>query len=230
MACGSGCCGPSAAAAAEETSAESAPVIQAPRQEDEDSCGGDVSSVVDRDPDQPRFAGLARDELAEMDDKSRLIVSTPGQGARCDKLTVGPQDGAGCEVRNVGLEHDTEPSCSKGCCSAPEPPRSDDTGVPSCCEGKAAPCCDQSCLDRLALRECEIPQPALSESHGKLAGGLPRSMRNANLRQFAKVQPVPNRSLAAAEARTAGHAPTTPAKYARCTRRNSKLSAASAAP
>ena len=25
---------------------------------------------------------------------------------------------------------------------------------PSCCEGKLSPCCDSSCIDRLALREC----------------------------------------------------------------------------
>ena len=25
---------------------------------------------------------------------------------------------------------------------------------PSCCEGKPSPCCDSSCIDRLALREC----------------------------------------------------------------------------
>jgi hypothetical protein len=30
-----------------------------------------------------------------------------------------------------------------------------DMPAPSCCEGKASPCCDKSCLDRLALRECE---------------------------------------------------------------------------
>ncbi|KAF7542252.1 hypothetical protein G7Z17_g11738 [Cylindrodendrum hubeiense] len=33
---------------------------------------------------------------------------------------------------------------------------SDDTVVPDCCRGKQAPCCDVSCLDRLALRECSI--------------------------------------------------------------------------
>ncbi|KAK8121449.1 P-type cation-transporting ATPase [Apiospora kogelbergensis] len=40
-----------------------------------------------------------------------------------------------------------------GCCSAPKPAHHDDTPAPPCCEGKAAPCCDQSCLDRIAQRE-----------------------------------------------------------------------------
>ncbi|KAJ4482591.1 E1-E2 ATPase-domain-containing protein [Lentinula aciculospora] len=29
------------------------------------------------------------------------------------------------------------------------------TKGPPCCEGKPSPCCDESCLDRIALRECE---------------------------------------------------------------------------
>ncbi|KAL4778181.1 E1-E2 ATPase-domain-containing protein [Aspergillus varians] len=40
------------------------------------------------------------------------------------------------------------------CCSSPEPPAKQDTDKPSCCNGKPSPCCDTSCLDRIALREC----------------------------------------------------------------------------
>ena len=29
-----------------------------------------------------------------------------------------------------------------------------DLKQPSCCEGKVSPCCDSSCIDRIALREC----------------------------------------------------------------------------
>lgn len=32
----------------------------------------------------------------------------------------------------------------------------DDTDAPDCCRGKLGPCCDTSCLDRLAMRECEM--------------------------------------------------------------------------
>ncbi|KAK4249849.1 E1-E2 ATPase-domain-containing protein [Corynascus novoguineensis] len=49
--------------------------------------------------------------------------------------------------------------CQSGCCSAPKPPPPEDTPVPGCCEAKSAPCCDESCLDRLALRECEKSGP-----------------------------------------------------------------------
>lgn len=30
------------------------------------------------------------------------------------------------------------------------------TNKPDCCRGKVGPCCDMSCLDRLAMRECEV--------------------------------------------------------------------------
>lgn len=44
------------------------------------------------------------------------------------------------------------------CCSAlrqPSPTPREDTNPPECCRGKQFPCCDDSCLDRLALRECD---------------------------------------------------------------------------
>ncbi|KAH6619562.1 E1-E2 ATPase-domain-containing protein [Chaetomium sp. MPI-SDFR-AT-0129] len=59
------------------------------------------------------------------------------------------------------------PGCKKGCCSAPKPAR------PSCCEAKAAPCCDRSCLDRIALRECENHKLGLT-SHSSPASNCAR--------------------------------------------------------
>ncbi|KAE8149773.1 E1-E2 ATPase-domain-containing protein [Aspergillus avenaceus] len=45
-------------------------------------------------------------------------------------------------------------SCLDSC--NPQPLYTMNTDEPSCCRGKARPCCDTSCLDRLALRECEM--------------------------------------------------------------------------
>lgn len=58
--------------------------------------------------------------------------------------------------------------CNKGCCSDPSPPKVEDPENPSCCEGKASPCCDVSCIDRIALRECDVS-----------SGTSPRSIRVA---------------------------------------------------
>ncbi|KAF4830350.1 P-type cation-transporting ATPase [Colletotrichum tropicale] len=46
-----------------------------------------------------------------------------------------------------------EENCKKGCCSSPVP-KPQEEKVPSYCEGKTSPCCDSTCIDRLALREC----------------------------------------------------------------------------
>jgi hypothetical protein len=41
------------------------------------------------------------------------------------------------------------------CCSSkPTNVESQDLDPPSCCEGKESPCCNYSCIDRLALRAC----------------------------------------------------------------------------
>jgi Cu2+-exporting ATPase len=55
--------------------------------------------------------------------------------------------------------------CKKSCCAEPNPPQVEDPNNPSCCKGKASPCCDVSCLDRLALRECENRNEAAQPDH-----------------------------------------------------------------
>ncbi|KAJ5993332.1 hypothetical protein N7451_009056 [Penicillium sp. IBT 35674x] len=44
-----------------------------------------------------------------------------------------------------------------------------DTDAPDCCRGKASPCCDTSCLDRLAMRECEMSAAAPPVPNGQPA-------------------------------------------------------------
>ncbi|KJZ77773.1 hypothetical protein HIM_02950 [Hirsutella minnesotensis 3608] len=49
-------------------------------------------------------------------------------------------------------------ACAKGCCGTSSHGSTDraDDDAPDCCRGKAWPCCDDSCLERLALRECRL--------------------------------------------------------------------------
>lgn len=42
-----------------------------------------------------------------------------------------------------------------------------DTDAPDCCRGKIRPCCDTSCLDRLAMRECEMSAAAIPGPNGQ---------------------------------------------------------------
>ncbi|ETS86331.1 hypothetical protein PFICI_00159 [Pestalotiopsis fici W106-1] len=47
----------------------------------------------------------------------------------------------------------SEGDCTDGCCV--ESARADkEPKQPACCDGKTSPCCDTSCLDRIAAREC----------------------------------------------------------------------------
>lgn len=55
-------------------------------------------------------------------------------------------------------------SCKDACCDDTKP-ELEDPKNPSCCKGKSSPCCDASCLDRLAAREC-IGQPLDPSSDG----------------------------------------------------------------
>lgn len=51
--------------------------------------------------------------------------------------------------------------CSSGKCEDTETVSNPDT--PDCCRGKQSPCCNESCLDRLAMRECGKDAHAKSE-------------------------------------------------------------------
>lgn len=130
MACGSGCCGEpvSVSDSPEQSSSNLAPDTL--MQGDRGSCCNDADLATDKNSDQLDIIGATPDELTEEED---------------------------CCAPKPATRPTPDSDCKKGCCSAPKLPLSDGTQKPvsSCCEGKAAPCCDQSCLDRLALRECE---------------------------------------------------------------------------
>ncbi|KAK2043848.1 copper-translocating P-type ATPase [Colletotrichum somersetense] len=73
----------------------------------------------------------------EKRDKGDLIIESDLDNDRCDP-NLEPVD-----------------SCKKDCClSSPPHMKSAGHKTPSCCEGKTFPCCDSTCIDRLALREC----------------------------------------------------------------------------
>jgi Cu2+-exporting ATPase len=66
----------------------------------------------------------------------------------------------GCQAKESGS---ISPCASSGpvpkkCCDSVPLSRADSATnkpkVADCCRGKASPCCDETCLDRLALREC----------------------------------------------------------------------------
>ncbi|KAJ5362023.1 hypothetical protein N7541_002867 [Penicillium brevicompactum] len=55
--------------------------------------------------------------------------------------------------------------CSAGSCKDTAP--KDQADAPDCCRDKVGPCCDASCIDRLAMRECSINSAASSSDPGR---------------------------------------------------------------
>ncbi|KAK3295118.1 E1-E2 ATPase-domain-containing protein [Chaetomium fimeti] len=191
MACGSGCCGQPVPAPSHQADSDPVPTLT-PMQDDRDSCCDDVNLGTDKNPEQLGAVSAARDESTEEEDCCAPEPSLPDSDCNkgcCSTQAPPRSDGTAvpscCEVKSTRDEPTKEggccapkpteeddccapkptppdADCKKGCCSAPAPARSDDTAASGCCEGKAAPCCDQSCLDRLALRECEKYTPSLT--------------------------------------------------------------------
>jgi Cu2+-exporting ATPase len=61
---------------------------------------------------------------------------------------------------NCCSANSTDDDCKNRCCSAPDPSQVEDPNNPSCCKDRPSPCCDVSCLDRLALRACDSEKQA----------------------------------------------------------------------
>ena len=89
----------------------------------------------------------------------------PTQSTSTPQLVLGDADSC-CNIQ-VQPAHSSVDDCQDACCDdqARDVPPNDSHGscnaapigsvdVPSCCEGRPFPCCDSSCIDRLALREC----------------------------------------------------------------------------
>ncbi|KAH8171381.1 e1-E2 ATPase domain-containing protein [Sarocladium implicatum] len=86
-------------------------------------------------------------------------AASVGETSNCKDSCCGGGDGddGPCTIKVPGeAEPDLEEldaCCSSGECIDEDARHQDDT--PDCCRGKSNPCCDMSCLDRLAMRECE---------------------------------------------------------------------------
>jgi Cu2+-exporting ATPase len=78
-----------------------------------------------------------------------------GSGNYCNASVA---DTEASDATNSG-QGDTNQDPQAGCCFSGEHSSvkvTSDIDVPHCCRGKTSPCCDTSCLERLALRECAI--------------------------------------------------------------------------
>ncbi|ROW00724.1 hypothetical protein VSDG_03321 [Cytospora chrysosperma] len=146
MACGSGCCAPAQTQAG--ASSNTAPVVEEPAALTKGCCGssndGDNGEGEDEDEHEPS-GDTCRDNCCADTEK---LKTEPVAAASEDSCKD-----ACCSENKPAVDA----CCSEketACCSEKKP-AVEDPNNPSCCEGKPSPCCDVSCLDRLAARECK---------------------------------------------------------------------------
>jgi hypothetical protein len=86
------------------------------------------------------------------------------QDACCNGPTKKTKGSVGSGAKDIKIDDNcccvNDHDCRSGCCSVPEPSQVEDPNDPSCCKGSPLPCCDVSCLDRLALRACDSARQA----------------------------------------------------------------------
>jgi Cu2+-exporting ATPase len=90
-----------------------------------------------------------------------------------DSCCDGDIDAEPQATKDPGEEEPTQEKpgdcCSSGKCAGDK--AKDDSDAPDCCRGKPGPCCDTSCLNRLAMRECEMsiadPSGEISQAKSK---------------------------------------------------------------
>ncbi|KAI9037831.1 cation-transporting P-type ATPase PCA1 [Aspergillus affinis] len=99
-------------------------------------------------------------------DVTPIVTST----AETNSCTFCPPDTT-TPAHREPIQEKSDSSCSPGKCS--DNKTENDTDAPDCCRGKVGPCCDMSCLDRLAMRECEIGAAAPPGPNGQqtICGG-----------------------------------------------------------
>ncbi|KAI8723263.1 HMA domain-containing protein [Fusarium sp. LHS14.1] len=91
--------------------------------------------------------------------------NTSCQDSCCD-------DGESETSQGNAVPQEADDCCTSGSCADEKP--KDDSDAPDCCRGKISPCCDASCLDRIAMRECKMSAANLT-GHSKDATGCTSS-------------------------------------------------------
>ncbi|KAK3897723.1 E1-E2 ATPase-domain-containing protein [Staphylotrichum tortipilum] len=95
--------------------------------------------------------------------------SGAGAGTDLAEPSIQEPDTADPTPTNSAISTSTpEPvaACKDSCCGPPSQSDNEKAQPPPCCEGKPSPCCDVSCLDRLALRACGDGKQGLKIEHG----------------------------------------------------------------
>lgn len=155
MACGSGCCEPPQNGEQAASPPNTARPTTANEVNDADSCGASDS----------KSDGGCKDSCCGDGDASGAVEEPIPAPAGCQSGCCGGQkeEVATTSKADSQAHHDN----GRGCDSPAAAEHGTKPEDPECCDGTTVPCCDDSCLDRLALRACEgekKPHPVVKES------------------------------------------------------------------
>ncbi|KAJ4209873.1 hypothetical protein NW767_000151 [Fusarium falciforme] len=90
-----------------------------------------------------------------------VVTQAPAQvedNASCQDSCC--NDGESEPSQKASVPQEADNCCASGSCADEKP--NDDSDAPDCCRGKISPCCDASCLDRIAMRECKMSAAGLT--------------------------------------------------------------------
>ncbi|KAM0273929.1 hypothetical protein ACHAQH_008133 [Verticillium albo-atrum] len=148
MACGSGCCG--------GASKDPVPSVALPVQEPTPTPEPVPEKIVGEAANNVAIADSCcnDDGNALKDECKPSVVESVASASDVDDC---------CAPRPKAKPADSGPGCQSGCCSSPPAPAVNQEDTPDCCEGKKSPCCDTTCIDRLALRECQADRFSIAE-------------------------------------------------------------------
>ncbi|KAH7385553.1 hypothetical protein DE146DRAFT_667448 [Phaeosphaeria sp. MPI-PUGE-AT-0046c] len=88
-------------------------------------------------------------------DPSSSVCEADDVGTVCSSDSCCQPEVEGDSGEDVAKCCDSLPAIKNDCCtSTSTSSKSNCSDRPSCCEGKISPCCDSSCIVRVAVREC----------------------------------------------------------------------------
>lgn len=92
-----------------------------------------------------------------------------------------------CDIRPQPSRTSVD-TCQAACCDTQVRTTPVQYSRPSCCEGRDLPCCDSSCIDRIALRECTSQETKSATSSACTRGESGKSCRYHNRRARTQYQ------------------------------------------
>ncbi|KAK0622512.1 E1-E2 ATPase-domain-containing protein [Immersiella caudata] len=161
MACGSGCCGPPKDPEPATCSPLADHATPSTQENDNGCCAPDSNSD---DGCKDSCCGDGSESAADEKPQSATAVCQTG----CCGEREANVPAAGSPLRCDDGQDQCAPAAAtpqdkEDCCTPAQPPAKVlNATKPECCDGTTVPCCDDSCLDRLALRACEAYASTIS--------------------------------------------------------------------